>query len=53
MKKASQRAGGYGIGFFAQCSSIRKKQVDIKLFIHTYFKRVEKYHFIHLLFLID
>ena len=38
--KPFQRAGGYRIGFL-QFSSIWKKQVDIKLFIHVHFKWVE------------
>ena len=46
MKKPSQRAGAYWIGFFT-ILSIWKKQVVIKLFIHVHFKRVEKYYCIH------
>ena len=48
-QKPSQRAGGYGIGL-STISSIWKKQVDIKLFIHVHFKWVEKYYcFLHTL----
>ena len=38
-----KKAGGYRIGF-SQFSSIWKKQVGIKKFIHVHFKWVEKYY---------
>ena len=52
MKKPSQQARGYWIGFLHSVHPYEKKQVVIILFIHVNFKWAEKYHRIPLVFLI-